>query len=69
MLHATITAVQILDVFEVRCRISEFEPGQEPVVWTGPRLTLSLEPGWEREDALSTTLDLLRLWSEVTIST
>lgn len=67
MIHAHLQVAQILDIFEVRAVIHEFEPGQEPAIWTSRRVTLTLPDGWERDDALTTTLRLLALWSEMTI--
>lgn len=67
MLHAHIQVAQILDIFQVRASITEFFPGEDPVLWTAPERTLILPDGWEHDDALTTTLRLLRLWSGVTI--
>lgn len=67
MLHAHVVVGQIMDMFEVRCTITEFSPGVDPVTWTSTPESFVLPDGWEQEDALSTTLHLIRLWSERTI--
>lgn len=66
MLAAHLMIVQVLDLFEIRCTVTEFMPDVEPVhVSSGP-LTVVLPDGWEEEDALSTTMRLIALWSEIT---
>lgn len=67
MLHARIEVAQVLDMFEVRAVITEFQAGADPVLWESRPQSFVLPDGWEREDALSTTLSLLALWSERTI--
>jgi len=66
MLHAHLQVAQIMDLFEVRCTIHEFLEGQEPVVWHSTPQSLVLPDGWEQDDALSTMLRLIALWSEMT---
>lgn len=66
MLHAHLQVAQIMDLFEVRCTIHEFQEGAEPVVWHSVPQSLVLPDGWEQEDALSTMLRLIALWSEMT---
>lgn len=66
MLHAHLMVVQIMDLFEVRAVISEFSPGHEPTIWKSVPRSLILPDGWEEDDALTTTLRLISLWSEVT---
>jgi len=68
MLHAHLQVAQIMDLFEVRVTIHEFYEGQEPVVWKSVPQSLVLPDGWESEDALSTILRLIALWSEMTNS-
>ena len=67
MLHARIDIAQILDVFQVRAVIMEFEAGTDPTVWTSDNHQQALPDGMENADALSITLEILRLWSERTI--
>jgi len=67
MLHAHLQVAQIMDLFEVRCSITEFQPGTDPVTWTSTPMSLILPDDWMQDDALSTTLRLLALWSERTI--
>lgn len=66
MLHAHLMVVQIMDLFEVRAVITEFDAGAEPVIWKSSPRSLILPDGWEEDDALTTTLRLISLWSEVT---
>lgn len=68
MLHATLQVGQILDVFEVRVVISQFEAGQDPVLWESMPEILNLPPEFENSDPLSTLIALLALWSERTNS-
>lgn len=67
MLHARLEVAQILDQFQVRCVIHEFAAGQEPAIWTSPNFTLELPEDVLSGDALSITLEAIRLWSEMTI--
>lgn len=67
MLHARIEVAQILDTFQVRAVIHEFSAGQEPVVWSSKAITLNLDDEVLSQDALSITLECIRLWSEMTI--
>lgn len=67
MLHAVIYVDQILDLFQVRAIITEFHAGADPVTWTSAPSSHVLPDDIEQEDALSTTLRLLALWSERTI--
>lgn len=67
MLHARVEVAQILDTFQVRAVIHEFAAGTEPVVWTSAPITLNLPDDMIIEDALSITIECLRLWSEMTI--
>lgn len=68
MLHAQLQVAQVLDMFEVRVRITEFTPGADPVVWSSKPESFVLPDEWQQEDALSTVLRLIALWSERTIS-
>lgn len=68
MLHARLEVAQVLHLFQVRCLITEFAPGTDPVQWSSQPLTLELPEGTDDEDALSTVLRLIALWSERTIS-
>lgn len=68
MLHARLEVAQILDMFQVRCVIHEFCPGTDPVVWDSGNRTIVLDEIDEHEDALSTVIRLVSLWSEMTIS-
>jgi len=68
MLHAHLQVAQIMDLFEVRVSIHEFHQGLEPEVWHSVPQSLVLPDGWESEDALSTILRLIALWSEMTNS-
>lgn len=67
MLHATVMVTQVLDKFVVSARITEFAPGLDPVVWQEKHRTLELPDEMLSEDALSITLECIRLWSEMTI--
>jgi len=67
MLHATVTVTQVLDKFVVSARITEFAPGEDPVVWQEKHKTLTLPDDVVSQDALSITLECIRLWSEMTI--
>lgn len=67
MLHARLEIAQILDMFEVRAVITEFQAGTDPVVWESTTEAITLSDEWEKDDALSTTLNLIRIWSERTI--
>ena len=67
MLHAVIYIDQILDLFQVRVVITEFQAGADPVIWTSAPSSHVLPNDVEQEDALSTILRLLALWSERTI--
>lgn len=66
MLSARIQITQVLNHFQVGCEIVEFSPGTDPVFWRSTPLVFVLEDMDPEEDALSTTLTLLRLWSEKT---
>lgn len=68
MLHATLHVAQVLDSFVVSVRITEFAPGVDPVVWDQKSLTLNLPDDITSQDALSITLECIRIWSEMTIS-
>lgn len=68
MLHARLEVAQILDMFQIRCVISEFAPGIDPVYIDSGNQTIVLEELDDHEDALSTVIRLIRLWSEMTIS-
>lgn len=68
MLHARLEIAQILNVFQVRCVITEFSPGTDPTFINSAPLTLELPDEEMDRDVLSITLDLIRLWSEMTIS-
>lgn len=68
MLAARLTIVQVLDAFEVQCAITEFSPGREPEHTTSKAGPFLLEAGWEKDDALSTVISLISLWSEETNS-
>ena len=68
MLHARIEVAQILDSFQVRAVIHEFSPGSDPVIWESINSTFPLPAFLENADALTITLELIRLWSEKTIS-
>lgn len=68
MLHAQIQVAQVLDMFEVRATITEFQPGVDPVFWSSRPESFVLPDDWQQEDALSTVLRLIALWSERTIS-
>lgn len=67
MLHASLQVAQILDMFEVRAVITEFQAGEDPTIWTSSPMPLVLPGDWEQDDALSTILRLIALWSERTI--
>lgn len=68
MLHARIDMVQILDRIQVGAEITEYLAGQDPTVWTQRPLMLSLEEMPPGADALTIMREILRLWSEMTIS-
>lgn len=68
MLHARLEVAQILNVFQVRAVISEFQPGTDPVIWTSSPLTLDLPDDMLENDALTITIECFRLWSEMTSS-
>lgn len=68
MLYARLEVAQILDSFQVRCVIHEFAPGTDPVVWESSPQLINLPEFTDQEDVLPTVLELIRLWSESTIS-
>lgn len=68
MLHAVVTVDQIMDLFQIRVQIAEFQAGQDPVVWISSPITCSLPDEDIEMDALSTLLSALRVWSESTNS-
>lgn len=68
MLHARIDVAQILDRFQVGCEITEFTAGEDPTVWTQRPVLFTVEDGSLSDDALSTVIKAIRLWSEMTIS-
>lgn len=68
MLHARIEVAQILSMYQVRCVITEFAPGTDPTTWSSKPLTIDFADAAESHDALTTVLELIRLWSEMTIS-
>lgn len=68
MLHARIEVAQVLDMFQVRAVLSEFEAGIDPVHWISEPYTLTQAEIGDPGDALSTVLEIIRLWSEQTIS-
>jgi len=67
MLSARLTVVQVLGIWQVGVSITEFAAGQDPTFWTQRPLTLELPEEFSQEDALSTILEVIRLWSERTI--
>lgn len=67
MLHARIEVSQIMSLFQVRAVITEFAPGTDPVQWSSPALTIDLPEDVLSQDALSITMECIRVWSEVTI--
>lgn len=67
MLHARLEIAQVLDQFQVRCVITEFAPGTDPTTWVSPVLQVDHPDSLEDSSALSTVIDLIRLWSEMTI--
>lgn len=68
MLHARLEIAQVLDLFQVRCVITEFSPGNDPTQWSSAPLTIVAPDSTEDSSALTTVLELIRLWSEMTIS-
>lgn len=68
MLAARITVVQVLDAFQVSAAITEFSPGRDPEQFASESRTYFLDDLSTKEDALSTVIRLIRLWSEETIS-
>lgn len=68
MLHARLEIIQVLDQFQVRVLITEFEAGSDPVHWVSVPQTLPLLDVDHNADALSTVIRLIGLWSEMTIS-
>lgn len=68
MLHARLEVIQVLDHFQVRVLITEMHPGFEPTHWSSRSETFSLDDYDINEDALSTVIRLIGLWSERTIS-
>jgi len=68
MLAATLRIIQVLDMFQVQVVISEFHPGTDPVQWRSTPETFVLQSKDREDDALSTTLKVIALWSERTIS-
>lgn len=68
MLAARLTIVQVLDHFQASVQITEFQAGSEPVQWTQGALTFSIDEFPASEDSLSTVIELIRLWSERTIT-
>ena len=68
MLHARIEVAQVLDMFQVRAAITEFSPGRDPEITVSAPITLELPVELESADALTITLRILALWSEMTIS-
>lgn len=68
MLHARLEIAQILDMFQVRCVITEFAPGTDPTQWSSKPLTIVAPDIQDDSSALSTVIALFRLWSELTIS-
>lgn len=68
MLHARLEIAQVLDVFQVRAVITEFAPGTDPVQWSSKPITLEFPDEVLSQDALTITLECIRLWSEMTNS-
>lgn len=68
MLHARLEVAQILDHFQVRMVIHEFAPGTDPVIWESAPVTVEMPKDLEHSDALSTTMRLIQIWSEMTNS-
>lgn len=67
MLAATLRMVQVLDMFQVAVEITEFQAGADPVVWKSRPEVFVLQDKDLEDDALSTMLRILALWSERTI--
>lgn len=67
MLRARLEVQQVLSTYEVRCLITEFAPGVDPVQWTSKTMTVDLGPAYDDQDPLTITLACLRIWSEMTI--
>lgn len=67
MLSATIRIVQVLDLFEIRCVITRFTPGEDPEQFSSTGLTVSLPEEIRKQDDLTIINELISLWSEMTI--
>lgn len=66
MLHARIDIVQILDRFQVGAVITTFAAGADPVEWVQRPLMLEMPSEAYSGDDLTTVINAIRLWSEMT---